>query len=75
MTDTDDTNCAKVVVVRGMGRRIRLEPPLAVEELARRYSTAYEPYERGWAPATAASLLSRSSIDFTPKLAYTRGIR
>lgn len=31
-----------------MGRRIRLEPHLTVEELARRYRAAKEPHERSW---------------------------
>lgn len=32
----------------GMGRRIRLEPHLAVDELERRYRAAKEPHERSW---------------------------
>ena len=31
-----------------MGRRLRLDLYLAVEELARRYWAAKEPHERGW---------------------------
>jgi hypothetical protein len=31
-----------------MGRRISLEPHLAVEELGRRYRAAQEPHERSW---------------------------
>lgn len=31
-----------------MGRQIRLEPHLAVEELERRYRAAKEPHERSW---------------------------
>lgn len=31
-----------------MARRIRLEPHLAVDELARRYRAAKEPHERSW---------------------------
>jgi len=31
-----------------MGRRIRLEPHLAVDELERRYRAAKEPHERSW---------------------------
>jgi len=31
-----------------MGRRIRLEPHLAVDELGRRYRAAQEPHERSW---------------------------
>ena len=31
-----------------MGRRLRLEPHLTVEELARRYRAAKEPHERSW---------------------------
>lgn len=31
-----------------MGRRIRLEPHLTVDELARRYRAAKEPHERSW---------------------------
>jgi hypothetical protein len=31
-----------------MGRRIRLDPHLTVEELARRYRAAKEPHERNW---------------------------
>jgi hypothetical protein len=31
-----------------MGRRLRLDPHLAVEELERRYRAAKEPHERSW---------------------------
>ena len=31
-----------------MGRRLRLEPHLAVDELERRYRAAKEPHERSW---------------------------
>lgn len=31
-----------------MGRRLRLEPHLTVDELARRYRAAKEPHERSW---------------------------
>jgi len=32
----------------GMGRRLRLEAHLVVEELERRYRAAKEPHERSW---------------------------
>jgi transposase len=35
-------------MISGMGRRLRLEPHLAADELERRYRAAKEPHERSW---------------------------
>jgi transposase len=55
-----------------MGRRIRLEPHLAVEELGRRYRAAQEPHERSWWQILWLLGKGQTAAEIAESTGYTR---
>ena len=55
-----------------MGRRIRLEPHLAVEELERRYRAAREPHERSWWQILWPLGKGHTAVDIAESTGYSR---
>lgn len=55
-----------------MGRRLRLEPHLMVEELARRYWAAKEPHERNWWQILWLLSQGRTATEVAASTGYSR---
>ena len=55
-----------------MGRRLRLEPHLAVDELERRYRAAKEPHERSWWQMFWLLAKGRTAAEVAESTGYSR---
>ena len=55
-----------------MGRRIRLEPHLTVDELARRYRAAKEPHERNWWQIVWLFSKGQTAVEVAASTGYSR---
>ena len=56
----------------GMGRRLRLEPHIAVDELERRYRAAKEPHERTWWQILWLVATGHTAADIAEHTGYSR---
>ena len=56
----------------GMGRRLRLEPHLAADELERRYRAAKEPHERTWWQILWLLATGHTAADVAEHTGYSR---
>jgi transposase len=55
-----------------MGRRLRLEPHLRVDELARRYRAAREPHERSWWQMLWLLAKGHTAVEIAESTGYSR---
>lgn len=55
-----------------MGRRLRLEPHLTVDELARRYRAAKEPHERSWWQILWLLARGKTAAEVAASTSYSR---
>jgi len=55
-----------------MGRRLRLEPHIAVDELERRYRAAKEPHERTWWQILWLVATGHTAADIAEHTGYSR---